>query len=459
MRPLLLATGLILAGALIFTAFAVSAPTGVRRARPAADPTIATETPQERLRRLPGDHRGWASLGAQYVDQARTTGDPSFYAKADGALATAARLDPHDDTVLTGQAALAAGRHEFADAARLAERAITANPYSAAAHGVLADARTQLGRLRAAEQAIGRLLNLRPGVAAFARASYAAELRGDQREARRLLEYAHDDAVTPADLAFTRHYLGELALHSGDLATADQWYARALAAQPAHTPALAGRARVAALSGRLTEALGLYDRVVQRLPLPQYLIEQGETRLKAGLRADWTLLEAQRPQQAEAGVRDDLTWAEFEADHGDPQRAVRYARAEYARNPNLVAADALAWALFRSGEAKAALPYARRATSTGWHNPLLRYHRAQIERALKTPTRANPDRGADPRADRSADRSAHPGADRGADPGADPGADRDTDPGPGNDGTFAPALDADLGPAFDPELPALARFS
>ncbi|WP_336208298.1 tetratricopeptide repeat protein [Nonomuraea sp. LPB2021202275-12-8] len=404
MRPLLLAAGLILAGALLFTAFAVSAPVAIQQTaagRPA-------ETLQERLKRLPADHRGWAELGAQYVDQARVTGDPSYYVKAEGALATAARLDPRDDTVLTGRAALAAGRHEFAAAVELAERAVAVNPYSAGAHGVLADAHTQLGDLRAAQRAVDRMMSLRPGVAAFARASYAAELRGDQEAARSFLEYAHDDAHTPADLAYTRYYLGELALHGGDPATADRWYAQALEVQPAHTPALAGRARVAALDGRLTEALGLYESVVQRLPLAQYLIEQGETRLKAGLPADWTVLRAQRTLLEQSGVRDDLTWAEFEADHGDPARAVRHARAEYGRNPNLVAADALAWALHRAGDSEEALRYARQATSTGWRNPLLRHHRAEIERALG--------------------RSA-----RGA--------------------TSTPP------PGFDPELPALARFS
>ncbi|MGW5686890.1 hypothetical protein, partial [Nonomuraea sp. NPDC003754] len=50
-----------------------------------------------------------------------------------------------------------------------------------------------------------------------------------------------------------------------------------------------------------------------------------------------------------AAVRDDLTWAEFEADHGSPAKAVAHARAEYARHPNLTAADALAWALHRAG--------------------------------------------------------------------------------------------------------------
>ncbi|MFC4114717.1 tetratricopeptide repeat protein [Nonomuraea zeae] len=373
-----------------FTIFSFSA-------APAPEPVAdrpAAETLQARLKRLPADYRGWAQLASQYVDQARITGDPSYYTKAEGALATGAKLAPRDDTVLAGQAALAAGRHEFSTAVRLAEQAIAVNPYGTPAYGVLADAKTQLGDLRGAQQAVDKMLGLRPGVPAFARASYAAELRGDTDGARRYLELAHNDAWLPADLAYARYYLGELALHSGDLATAGAWYAKALQAYPAYTPALAGQARTAALGGRLTEALDVYQTVVDRLPLPQYLIEQGETRLKAGQAADWTLLKAQRKLFQAAGVRDDLTWAEFEADHGDPALAVRHARTEYARNPNLVAADALAWALFKAGRPAEALPYAKKATATGWQNPLLRYHRATIERALGRSARVDP--GFDP---------------------------------------------------------------
>lgn len=373
MRSLLLLAGLVLTGALLFTVFGVAA---------APAPAAGRETLQDRLKRLPDDHRGWARLGVQYVDQARISGDPSYYAKAEGALDKAARLSPRDDAVLTGQATLAAGRHEFAEAERLAERALDVNAYSAAAYGVLADARVQLGDLRGAREAVERMLDLRPGVASFARASYAAELRGDLDGARRYLQYAHEDARVPADLAYARHQLGELALHAHDFATADRWYARALEADPGYTPALAGRARAAALDGRLDEALTRYEGVVRRLPLPQYLIEQGEVRLKAGLPADWTLLDAQRDLLARTGVRDDLTWAEFEADHGDPGEAVRHARAEYARNPGLIAADALGWALFKADRPREALRYAKQATSTGWRHPVLRYHRAEIERSL-----------------------------------------------------------------------------
>ncbi|MFD0665573.1 tetratricopeptide repeat protein [Thermocatellispora tengchongensis] len=370
---------------------------------------------QARLARLPRDHTAWATLGSAYVEQARLTADPSYYPKAERALATSLALSPGNHAALTGQAALAAGRHDFAEAVRLATLSARANPYGPAAQGVLADAYTQLGRYADAEAAIGRMLRLRPGVAAYTRASYAAELRGDAEEARRMLELALADAYLPADVAYCEFHLGELALRSGDPDGARRRYARALAAYPAFTPALAGQARALALAGRLAEAAQAYAEVVARLPLPQYVVEYGEVLIKTGAdpSAQWRLLAAQRRLGEAAGVRDDLTWAEYQADHGDPAAAVRHARAEYARNPNLVAADALAWALHRAGESAEALEHARKATATGWRNALLRHHRAEIEKAL----------GMTDAARRSA------------------------------------RLAREYNPRFDPDLPALARFS
>ncbi|MER5648918.1 hypothetical protein [Streptosporangium sp. NPDC002524] len=338
----------------------------------------------DRLRRLPADHLAWARLGAAYVQQARVTADPSSYPRAEEALARASALSPGDPEVLGGLAALAAGRHEFAEAVRLARSSVAANPYGLDAHAVLADAYTQLGRYGEAGRAVDRMMELRPGVAAFTRASYDAELRGDRATARRMLEHALSDAFSPADVAYCRHYLGELALHSGDARGAAEQYRLALEADPGFVPALAGAARAAALDGRTAEAIDRYATVVARLPLAQYVVEYAEVLGAAGRdpSEQWALLRAQRDLTRAAGVRDDLTWAEYEADHGSPALAVTHARAEYARNPNVVAADALAWALHRDGRSREALPYARKATATGWRNALLLHHRAEIERAL-----------------------------------------------------------------------------
>ncbi|RJL33387.1 hypothetical protein [Bailinhaonella thermotolerans] len=207
-------------------------------------------------------------------------------------------------------------------------------------------------------------------------------------------------AFRPEDVGLLPSPAGELALRAGDLDRAEREYAAAARAVSRHLPSAAGRARVAAARGDRAGAVTRYRSVVERLPPPQYLVEYGEALAASGgsPAEAWRLLAGARRVQAAAGVRDDLTWAEYEADHGDPMAAVRHARAEYARHPNPVAADALAWALHRAGVRAEALRFSREATRTGWRNALLLYHRAEIEKAA----------GLDDRASRAASRAADP---------------------------------------------------
>jgi tetratricopeptide (TPR) repeat protein len=72
----------------------------------------------------------------------------------------------------------------------------------------------------------------------------------------------------------------------------------------------------------------------------------------------------------------------FEADHGDPAAALRYATAAYAATPTVRAADAVAWALHRLGRDREALAHAAEALRLGSIDPLLRYHAGAIEAAL-----------------------------------------------------------------------------
>ncbi len=89
------------------------------RAAPGLDPAALRDadnlipTLQARLRTTPKDHRSWSTLALAYVEQARVTADPTYYAKADAALAQARALAPGDSVMLTAQATLAAARHEF----------------------------------------------------------------------------------------------------------------------------------------------------------------------------------------------------------------------------------------------------------------------------------------------------------------------------------------------------------
>ena len=342
---------------------------------------------QAKLRLQPGNYRAWSDLGQGYLQRARLTADPTYYPKAEGAFASSLRLHPQGNSAaLVGQAALATARHEFAQALSLVGRALQINDYDAGAYGIKADALTELGRYAEARAAVQRMLDLRPGVDSFARASYQLELRGDVAGATAAMKQAQADASTPADLAFTRYYLGELAWNSGDRAGARRWYDAAVDADPSYLPARTGQAKALAAQGDPTAALALYRQAVQDQPQPSYVVELGElleaTGQRPAAREQYDVVRATQQLFASSGANVDLELALFEADHGTPARALAYATSAYrARPDSVLVEDAYAWALYRSGRVAQALAVARHAQRLGTRLPVLRYHLGVIAAA------------------------------------------------------------------------------
>jgi tetratricopeptide (TPR) repeat protein len=153
-----------------------------------------------------------------------------------------------------------------------------------AGHGARRDRgrRVRRGRVRGARRraypargrgrataAVQRMLDLRPGLPAYARASYDLEQRGRVTEAADLMRRALGSAVDPHDVAFCRTQLGDLAWNAGDRDGARREYDAALAADPSTVAALRGRARVA---GSLDD----YGALVRRSPTPGYLLEYAD---------------------------------------------------------------------------------------------------------------------------------------------------------------------------------------
>lgn len=343
----------------------------------AADPAAALH---ERLRVMPQDAQAWSDLGSLYVEQARLGTDPAAFRKAREAFSRSTALLPRGNAeALAGRAALADAEHDFRSAIVLARRALRLNPGHSRAYGALADAYLNLGRTGEAADAIEHMLLLRPGVASFTRAANLFEFRGERQRAGEALDRARQIAVSPTDQAFCDQRRGELAWNSGDAAASLAANRRALAADPGYAPALAGAARAEAALGRVEAALALYGRAVGRSPQPQYLLEFGEFLESIGrreqARTQYEVLKA----EARLGTPDGLVLGRYEADHGDPAKAVALLAVEWRRRPNTIVADAYGWALHRAGRDREALRYARRALAT----PESARHRRAIEKAVR----------------------------------------------------------------------------
>jgi tetratricopeptide (TPR) repeat protein len=347
----------------------------------------AIQLAQVRLRTLAKDDQTWAQLGSAYVQQARITVDPSYYPKAEGALQRSLQLKPVGNVAaFVGEGSLANARHEFDQALVWGRKAQAADPYNAGAYAVLNDALTQLGQYPAADAAVQKMLDLQPGLSSFSRASYAFEQKGQVEQARTAMQQALADSTDPADVAFCRYYLGELAFNDGDPTAALEQYRLGLQAQPTSDPLLAGTAKAEAALGRETEALRDYSTVVNRVPQPEYVLEYGQLLDSLGrsdqARAQYAVLASIQLLFKANGVVDDLTSAVFEADQGSPAAAVEHARAEWGRRHSVLVADALAWALHRAGDDSEALHYAKLANGLGWRNATFAYHLGMIELGL-----------------------------------------------------------------------------
>jgi tetratricopeptide (TPR) repeat protein len=359
----------------------------------AADSAAAViDIARSRLKEHPGDARAWAELGTGYVERARSTADPTYYTKADQALRTALRLKPRvpEDRARAqiGMGTLANARHEFGQAEQWAEQAKKSDPENWMLYGVLADARLQLGERRQAEQALHRMMALRPGVAAYSRAAYYFALTGRPARATQALDLAIA-AASPDELAFCHERRGELAWRQGQAHTALNEYQRALAVDPHHAAALAGRARAEAALGRTDDALRDYTASVERAPHPLVLLELGDFYTSLGRKPEaarqFALFKTIENLFRDSGVEDGVLSGRYEADHGNPATAVRLLRAEWHKAPNAETADALGWALHRNGQHTQALPYAEKATELDARRAEFAYHRGEIEQALGRP--------------------------------------------------------------------------
>ncbi|MGH2635792.1 MAG: tetratricopeptide repeat protein, partial [Actinomycetota bacterium] len=341
---------------------------------------------QERLRQAPDDWRGFATLGLAYVAQARVSADPSWYPKAEGALRESVRLHGEDNVdALLGLGALALARHDFEAALELGSEAEALNPYDADVYGVIGDAQLELGRYDDAFVTFQTMVDTRPGLASYARVSYARELLGDVAGAIDGMRRAFDSAGSPADAAWAAQQLGELEFGRGAVASARAWFDRGLELDPRFVPNLAGLAKVAWATGDVELAIRRYREVVAAYPSVEYAAALGDLYAASGrddlAREQFAVVEATRALAESNGVNVDLEIALFDADHGSPVSALDAAEAEWARRRSVHVADAYAWALAANGRYDEAARIMNRALALGTRTATFLFHAGMIERA------------------------------------------------------------------------------
>jgi tetratricopeptide (TPR) repeat protein len=320
------------------------------------------------------------AFASAQLQRVRETGDPAGYGRAEAALDRALRLKPEDPAALTERGVLRLARHEFRAALADARAARRAAPEANRPFGVLVDALVELGRYDEAERAAQQMVDRKPNLDSYTRVSYLRELRGDLDGAEEALRLAVSaGGATPENTAFAQSLLGELALVRGRPAKAIREFRAATRLVPGHDPSMFGIARAVASQGRLDQAIRLLRAVVRKYPEPDHTTALAEAELAAGRRADAQRHLALFPAQEKAlvrktGARADDHVVLYEIDHGSLQRGLAIARRFHRDNPGPRSADALGWALTRSGRPREGLRVMQRSLAVGSRDPFLTYH-------------------------------------------------------------------------------------
>jgi tetratricopeptide (TPR) repeat protein len=360
-------------------------------------PDRAVQAAQRLISRNPRDAGAYLRLGDAYIQKARTTGDVAYYSRAEEAIRKSLELAPDMAGAWRHLAYVYSARHEFPGAAAHAARAIELDPGDADAHGVLGDARLELGRYDEAEAAYRRMIALGESLAAYSRLSGLKNLRGDtagaMHDLRRAIALGRANGEPRESVAWAQWQLAGEQFAVGDLAGAEAGYADALATQPGYYRALAGLAQVRAAQRRFDEAVDLYAKALAVVPLPEYAAALGDVHTRLGRAQDakkqYELVEYVGRLSALNQVLYNRELAMFYADHDVAlARALELAEREVAARRDVYAHDLLAWALLKNGRPREALAPMTEALRLGTRDARLFFHAGMIHHALGDRERA-----------------------------------------------------------------------
>lgn len=351
---------------------------------------------QDTVKETPANYGAWASLGLDYVQQAKITVDPSYYPKAEAVLKRSLEINTSDNYLaMAGEAALKAAEHDFTGALSWAQRGLKLNPYNATLYGALNDSLTQLGRYPEAFAAAQKMNDLQPGVAAFTRAEYVFELRGDIPNARLAMQQALASSTASADKAYAYYYLAELSFNAGDPKGALSLIGTGLQVDPGYFALIEGKARAEAALGQTDNAVRDYAAVVNAVPQPEYVVEYGEYLQSLGRTADaqaqYNIFATENKLFQANGVTLDTDPTLFYADHGNPALALHYGTIGIRIRPFIEMDDAYAWALHANHRDTEALAWEKKAMALGTRSALFYYHAGMINKALGNKAAAKAD--------------------------------------------------------------------
>lgn len=350
---------------------------------------------QQRVSRDPDDFFNYNKLGAAYIQKARETGDIAYYDLAEKAFRRSLELvsdHPVAATATTYLAAVYFAKHRFRDALTWAQKALEFGSGDLSPYSIVGDAYLEMGEYEKASLAYAKLQGLRGPVSAHSRLSYLQFLRGDPQGAIQLMRKAVTAGLAgnahPENIAWSQVQLGEELFSIGDVTGAEKSYQDALVTYPEYHRALAGLAKVRSAQKKYEEAIGLYQKAIAIIPLPDYAAALGDVCAKLDrpdeAKKQYDLVEYIGYLNTLNQTLYNRELALFYADHDRKlPESLALARRELEVRRDIYTYDVLAWTLYKNEEPQEALTAMLEALKLGTKDARLFFHVGMIYRRLE----------------------------------------------------------------------------
>lgn len=345
---------------------------------------------REKIVAHPNDVKPRIQIAMIYITEARITSNSYYHQASVKILDGVISIDPNNFEAYTFKASIAMSLHQFAEAKQLAEKARSINPDNAYVCGVLVDANVELGKYQDAIAMCDKMLQLKPSLEAYSRASYLREIHGDYPGAKQAMMMAVQAGVPGMESEeWARVALGDLYLNTGNLDSAQTEYETALSVRPQYPNAEIGLAKIEKAKRNYDAAIKHTENAIRIVSQAAYVSQLGELYDLKGdkekakeVKTDVVnLLQENEKGQDNVVMKHNANreLANAYLAVGDLDKAATYADNDLALRPdNIDANELVAWIDYLKGDYANAKLYADKMLATNTKNANTLYKAGMI---------------------------------------------------------------------------------
>ena len=341
-----------------------------------------------RIKSTPEDAVVRIELAGAYLQKMRETTDGAYLERARQLVDGTLRQHPDDYDARRRALEIEMMVHHFKQVVAGGGKLLAERPHDATVLGLVGDAHMERGDYDRASDAYQKMSDLRPGLASYNRIAFYRFVTGDPVGAIEAMRLAiRAGSREPENLAWCLTDLGMMLFKTGAINEAERAFREALNRFPGYHPALGGIGRAEAARGHNEAAIRSILAAQSRVPLPEYAGLLAKLYRKTGqteaASRQLALLDVAGQLDKAAGelANRHLALAYADLEYRLP-RALELARAELAVREDVYTYDALAWILFRNGQAAPAAEAIGKALAQNTPEPAFHAHAAAIYESL-----------------------------------------------------------------------------